>query len=104
MIDDHNLDAMLSAPLREVPDNGFALGIAHAIEIRQTWRERLAWGGATLATAAFVPFVPVSEIGGTLMRLGPAVGNSAALSLALALLVLTISFEQRYREWQADAL
>jgi hypothetical protein len=104
MIDDGNLDAMLSAPLDDVADNGFSLRIAHVIERRQSWQEQLTWVVPLFAAAIAAPFVPIGRIGEMFTRMGPAVGGSAALSLALAALVLTISFEQRYRDWDAGAL
>lgn len=104
MMDDRNLDAMLSAPLADVVDDGFSARIVHRIEHRELWNERLVWGIPALAACALAPFLPVQEFADTILRLGPSVAGSAALSVAAAALVLTISFEQRYREWQASAL
>jgi hypothetical protein len=104
MIDDGHLDAMLSAPLDDVADNGFSLHVAHVIERRQSWQEQLTWGVPLFAAALAAPFLPLQELGETFTRLGPAIAGSAALSLALAALILTISFEQRYRDWDAGAL
>jgi hypothetical protein len=104
MIDDTNLDAMLSAPLADVADSGFSAHVVHRMERKELWSERLIWGVPALAACALAPLLPVQEFGDAILRLGPAVAGSAAFSIAAAVLVLTISFEQRYREWQASAL
>ena len=104
MIDDGKLDAMLSAPFEDVADDGFSTRIVHRIEQRELWNERLVWGVPALAACALAPFLPIQEFTDTILRLGPSIAGSAALSVAAAALVLTISFEQRYREWQASAL
>ena len=104
MMDDRNLDSMLSAPLADVADEGFSARIVHRIEQKEMWSERLVWGLPALAACALAPFLPVREFTDTLLHLGPAIAGSAALSVAAAALVLAISFEQRYREWQASAL
>lgn len=101
MIEDRNLDTMLSAPLADVADDGFSAHVVRRIEQKELWSERLVWGLPTLAACALAPFLPVQEFGGTIMRLGPAIAGSAALSIAAAALVLTISFEQRFRDWQS---
>jgi hypothetical protein len=104
MMDDRNLDVLLSAPLADVADDGFSMRLGNRIARREVWSERFVWGVPALAAAALAPFVPVQELTDTVTRLGPAMAGSAAISLAAAALVLTISFEQRYREWQASAL
>jgi hypothetical protein len=101
MIDDRNLDAMLSAPLANVADGGFSARVVQTIERKELWSERLVWGVPAFIACALAPFLPVQEFGDTVMRLGPAVAGSAALSVAAAALVLTISFEQRFRDWQS---
>ena len=101
MIDDSKLDAMLSAPLEDVADGGFSAGIAHRIERQEVWSERFVWGIPALAACALAPFLPVREFTDTVLHLGPAIADSTALSLAAAALVLTISFEQRFRDWQS---
>jgi hypothetical protein len=104
MTDDRNLDVLLSVPLADVTDDGFSMRVGNRIARREMWSERLVWGVPAFAAVALAPFVPVQEFTDTVMRLGPAVASSAAISLAAAALVLTISFEQRYRDWQASAL
>jgi len=104
MIDDRNLDALLSAPLADVADAGFTAHVIQGIERKELWSERVAWGIPALAACALAPFLPVQEVTHTLIHLGPAIAGSAALSLGAAVLVLTVSLEQHYREWQAGAL
>jgi hypothetical protein len=101
MIDDRNLDALLSAPLTDVADNGFSAHVTHHIEQDAIWSERFVRGIPALAVCALAPFLPVREFTDTFLHLGPAIAGSAALSLAAAALVLTISFEQRFRDWQS---
>jgi hypothetical protein len=100
MIDDRNLDAMLSAPLPEVADEGFTAHIMTHIERDEVWSERFVWGIPALAACALAPFLPIQEFTHTLLHLGPTIASSAALSLAAAALVLTISLEQRFRDGQ----
>jgi hypothetical protein len=104
MIDDNDLDAMLSAPLAEVAEDGFPGRVARAIDHAEAWRERITWSIPLLAAAVAAPFLPLAEISETALRLGPAIGGSAAMAAALAAVVLTVSFEQRYRDWQSGAL
>ena len=81
MMDDRNLDAMLSAPLADVVDDSFSARIVHRIEHRELWNERLVWGIPALAACALAPFLPVQEFADTILRLGPSVAGSAALPL-----------------------
>ena len=104
MIDDANLDAMLSAPLDGVADAGFSLRVANAIERRQSWRERLTWIVPLLAAAIAAPFLPTQRMAEAAFQLGPALAGSLAVSVAAGILVLTITFEQRYRDWDSSAL
>jgi hypothetical protein len=43
----------------------------------------------------------MQDISSTFAHLGPALAGSTALSLAAAAIVLTLSFEQRFRDWQS---
>jgi hypothetical protein len=100
-MNENRLDAMLSAPMADVTDNGFSALIATRIEARELWSERLTWGLPALAVCAAAPFLPVQDISSTIAHLGPALAGSTALSLAAAAIVLTLSLEQRFREWQS---
>ena len=97
----NDLDTLLSAPLPDLPDNGFSLHVVNKIEVRETWRERLTWGLPALAACAVAPFVPLRELTGTVVHLGPALAGSGALSLAAGVIILTLSLEQRFRESQS---
>jgi hypothetical protein len=97
----NDLDTILSAPLADVPDHGFSLRVADRIEARALRNERLTWGIPALAAAAVAPFLPLREITGTVVHLGPALAGSTALSLAAAAIILTLSLEQRFRESQS---
>jgi hypothetical protein len=100
-MNEDQLDAMLSAPLADVADSGFSARIASRIETREVWSERLTWGLPALAVCAAAPFLPMQQISSTFAHLGPALAGSTALSLAAAAIVLTLSFEQRFRDWQS---
>jgi hypothetical protein len=104
MIDDGDLDALLSAPLARVADDGFSVRLANAIARRQAFRERALWTCLALLACAPAPFLPIEDFAQAALRLGPALSGSLALSLAAAALVLTITFERRYRDWDATAL
>jgi len=97
----NDLDTLLSAPLPDVADNGFSQRVADKIEERALWSERLTWGIPALAAAALAPFLPLQEITGTVVHLGPVLAGSTALSLAVAAIILTLSLEQRFRESQS---
>ena len=99
MTDD--LDTLLSSPLPAIADNGFSARVAARIETRALWRERLTWGLPALAACAVAPFVPLRELTGTIVHLGPALAGSTALSLAVGAIILTLSLEQRFRESQS---
>jgi hypothetical protein len=99
MTDD--LDSFLATPLPDVADNGFSLRVAHRIEARELWHDRLAWGLPALAACAIAPFVPLREMTSTAVHLGPALAGSTALSLAAGVIILTLSLEQRFRESQS---
>lgn len=100
-MNESDLDALLSAPLRDVADAGFSTRVALAVARRESWRERLATYAPIAAIAAVVPFLPGAQIADAASRLTPLIANSVALSIAAAALILTISFEQRLREWQS---
>src|ERR1700744_4744990 len=99
MTDD--LDTLLSAPLPDIADNGFSLHVAGKIEARELWRDRLTWGLPALAACAIAPFIPLREMTSTAVHLGPALAGSTAISLAVGVMILTLSLEQRFRESQS---
>lgn len=99
MTDD--LDALLSTPLPDVADSGFSVRVLKKIETRELWNERLTWGLPALAACIAAPFIPLHEVTGTIVHLGPTIASSAALSLAAAAIVLTLFLEQRFRESQS---
>jgi hypothetical protein len=100
-MNESDLDALLSAPLRVVADAGFSARVAVAVARRESWRERLTTYAPIAAIAAVVPFLPGAQIADAASHLTPLIANSVALSIAAAALILTISFEQRLREWQS---
>ena len=51
-----------------------------------------------LALCALVPFLPLDEFTHAILRLTPVIASSAAISLALAALILTFMVDQRLRE------
>src|ERR1700741_285660 len=98
---DEDLDALLSAPLAEIADAGFSTRVASRIAVRQGLWERLAVFAPIAAIAAVVPFLPGVQLADAASHLTPLIANSASLSIAAAALILTISFDQRLREWQS---
>jgi hypothetical protein len=101
---DSDLDTLLSAPLESIADDGFSVRVANTIARRAALRERALWTGLALLACAPAPFLPIEDLAQTALRLGPALSGSLALSIAAAALVLTITFERRYRDWDAPAL
>jgi hypothetical protein len=51
-----------------------------------------------LALCALVPFLPLEEFTHAIVRVTPVIANSGAISLALAVLILTFMIDQRLRE------
>jgi hypothetical protein len=97
----NDLDTLLAAPLPDVSDNGFSPRVMQKIEARELWSERLTWGLPALAACAVAPFLPLGEFSSAVVHLGPALASSTALSFAAAAIILTLSFEQRFRDWQS---
>ena len=97
-MNDTDLDALLSAPLRDVADAGFSARVALAVARRESWRERLTTYAPVAAIAAVVPFLPGTQIADAASHLTPLIANSVALSIAAAALALTISLDTRLRE------
>jgi hypothetical protein len=98
MMDDENLDSLLTAPLTDVADNGFSSRVTARVIKTQ---ERRAWFTMLvpiLALCALVPFLPLEEFTHAVVRVTPVIANSAAISLALAVLILTFMVDQRLRE------
>lgn len=96
-----DFDTLLAAPLPDVADNAFSLRVMEKIETRELWQERLTWGLPALAACAVAPFVPLRELTGAIVHLGPALAGSTALSLAAGAIILTLSLEQRFRDSQS---
>ena len=98
MMDDANLDALLAAPLDDVADDGFSSRVAARViqtQERHAWFTMLA---PMLALCALVPFLPLEEFTHAMVRVTPVIANSGAISLALAVLILTFMIDQRLRE------
>ncbi len=63
--------------------------------------ERLTLELPALAACVAAPCLPLRELIGTVVHLGPVLAGSTALSLAAAAIILTLSLEQRFRESQS---
>lgn len=98
MMDDSNLDASLTAPLDDVADNGFSSRVTARVLQTQEQRAWLTMLVPMLALCALVPFLPLEEFTHAMMRVTPVIANSGAISLALAVLILTFMLDQRLRE------
>ncbi len=97
-MNDDDLDAMLSAPLGEVADGGFSSRVLSRVTAYTAWRERLTMYALVVAAAAVVPFLPGAQFAHAAMHLTPLIADSSAIAIAAAALVLTLSFDQRFRE------
>ena len=98
------LDAMLSEPLLDIADAGFSAQVTSRIARGEVWKDRLPWTMGALAACALAPFVPIHQLTETATRLAPSLAGSAPIAIAVAAIILTVSFEQRLRGWQSDAL
>jgi hypothetical protein len=95
---DDDLDTLLAAPLPDVADDGFS-----ARAMARMRQEQMRWDlvmmlGPALALLALVPFLPLEEFTRAILGVTPVIANSAAISLALGLLILTFTVDQRLRE------
>ena len=97
-MNDDDLDAMLNVPLSDVADSGFSSRVLSRVAVRTAWRERLTMFAPVAAVAALAPFLPGEQFARAALHLTPLIANSAALSIAAAALVLTLSLDQRFRE------
>ena len=98
MMDDANLDALLAAPLDDVADNGFSSRVTARVIKTQERRAWLTMLVPIVALCALVPFLPLEEFTHAIVRVTPMIANSGAISLALAVLILTYMIDQRLRE------
>jgi hypothetical protein len=98
MIDDGDLDTLLAAPPADVADDGFSSRVMTRAMTAQERRGWLTMLVPVLALCALVPFLPLDEFTHAILRLTPVIANSAAISLALAVLILTFMVDQRLRE------
>jgi uncharacterized membrane protein (DUF485 family) len=95
---DDDLDTLLATPLAEVADGGFSARLAARVrQVRKRW-DWLMMLGPVLALLALVPFLPLEEFTHAVLHLTPIIANSAAISLALGVLILTFTLDQRLRE------
>jgi len=97
-MNDDDLDAMLTAPLDDVADGGFSSRVLSRVTARSVWRERLTMYAPVVAAAAVVPFLPGAQFAHAALHLTPFIADSSAIAVAAAALVLTLSFDQRFRE------
>ncbi len=98
MIDDGKLDALLATPLADVADNGFSSRVTTRAMQAQERRGWLTMLVPVLALCALVPFLPLDAFTHAILRVTPVIANSAEISLALAVLILTFMLDQRLRE------
>jgi hypothetical protein len=95
---DDDLDRLLAAPLPEVSDEGFSARVTARQRQEQKWWDLFVMLGPALALLALVPFLPLEEFTHAILGVTPVIANSAAISLALGLLILTFTLDQRLRE------
>jgi hypothetical protein len=100
-MNDDGLDVLLSTPLSDVADAGFCARVTTKIATRQSWLDRVTLYTPIVAVAAVVPFLPGAKLGEAAAHITPLIANSAGLSIAAGVLVLTILFEQRLRDGQS---
>ena len=98
MVEDRELDAMLSAPLAEMADDGFCARVLARTTTRVSWRDRLMPFAPVAAVAAVLPFIPGAKLTDAALHVTPLIANSAALSLAAAALVLTLTVDRNLRD------
>lgn len=95
---DDELDTLLATPLANAADEGFSAHVLARVQQVQKRREWLTMLGPLLALVALVPFLPLDEFTHAILRVTPVIANSAAISLALGVLILTFTLDLRLRE------
>jgi uncharacterized membrane protein (DUF485 family) len=95
---DDDLDALLATPLADVADGGFSARVTARVRQVQNQRDWLMMLSPMLALVALVPFLPLDEFTHAILRVTPVIANSAAISLALGVLILTFTLDLRLRE------
>jgi hypothetical protein len=98
MTTDRELDALLSAPLSPVNDNGFSKAVTAKITARERTWTGLEIGAAVVVLASIVAFTPAAAIIGPLDKLATDLGSSVPFAIACAALVLTFASLR----WLAD--
>jgi hypothetical protein len=95
---DDDLDRLLAAPVPGISDDGFSARVTTRVRRTRGQKEWLLMLSPVLALLALVPFLPLGEFTGAILSATPVIANSAAISLALGLLILTFTIDQRLRE------
>jgi len=98
MIDDRNLDDLLSAPLDQVPDHGFSARLMDRIGRRASRIDTAVFWAPLAAAAIAIPFVPIHDLTDAVLRLSPGIAGSGAVALAAAVLALTLSLDNALRD------
>jgi hypothetical protein len=86
---DRDLDALLSAPLSPVNDNGFSNAVTAKIAAQERTWAGLEIGAAVVVLASIVIFTPAAAIVGPLEKIATDLGSSVPFAIACAALVLT---------------
>jgi uncharacterized membrane protein (DUF485 family) len=95
---DDDLDTLLATPLADMADAGFSARVMARVRQVQKQRDWLVMLGPALALLALVPFLPLDEFTHAILGVTPVIANSAAISLALGVLILTFTLDLRLRE------
>jgi hypothetical protein len=91
------LDDLLSQPLQSVADDGF---VSRTMQRIDRWEQRRNFIDlAVVAICAVMGFVlvPLPALGDLVARATPAIASSMPLGIALAAILLTLSFERLLR-------
>jgi hypothetical protein len=89
MTTDRELDALLSAPLSPVNDNGFTNAVTARITAPDRTWAGLEIGAAAVVLVSIVVFTPAAAIVGPLEKFAIDLGGSLPFAIACAALVLT---------------
>jgi hypothetical protein len=92
------LDDLLSTPLPDVPDSGFSARVRDRIVRGRRWEEWLTYAVIGLAALPLLFVIPIASLDVEFSRLMPSLASIEPLALAVALLLLTFSFERLIHE------
>ena len=90
------IDDLLNQPLASVADDGFSTRVMRRVRAGERRNLFAVAAAAVLCTVLALLFVPVQSIGADLNLALVQIAQSAAVSIAVAAVILTLLFEREF--------